>query len=369
MNILHVSAVMSWGGGEMHIENLCYELNKKDENINTIILCAKNSLFHERLKTSKLNFIATPLAFKMDVRYAFKIIKICKKQQIDIIHIHDPIVLALITIADKFYNLPPFIFSKKTSFPIKQKRLTLFKYNYSKIKKYLCVSDVTKGVLAKSIVDKHKLVTIYHGTNLDTKSSHTPFNIREKFQLDKSKKIVGIIGNHIDAKDLPTFINIVNQMVNDNNRKDIVFIQVGSFTELTEGLMTIVKDFNLEDNLKFLGYQPNASNFIPQFDVMLITSQSEGIPQAIYESFYHKVPVIATNVGGIPEIIDDGENGFLIPVKNHNLFSEKIEKLLIDRELSDKFIEISYSKLILNFTTQMMANKTLEQYKLIINGY
>ena len=369
MTILHVSAVMGWGGGEMHIENLCYELSKKEDNVNTIILCAKDSLFHERLKTSKLNFIATTLAFKMDVRYAFKIIDICKKQKIDIIHIHDPIVLALITIADKFYNLPPFVFSKKTSFPIKQKRLTLFKYNYSKIKKYLCVSDVTKEVLAKSIVDKHKLITVYHGTNLDTKSSQTPFNIKEKFQLDKSKKIIGLIGNHIDAKDLPTFINVVNQIVNENNRKDIVFIQIGSYSELTEGLMTLVKDFNIEDNLKFLGYQANASNFIPQFDILLITSQSEGIPQAIYESFYHKVPVIATNVGGIPEIIKDGENGFLIAVKNHRLFSERIEKLLMDRELSNKFIELSHRKLISNFTTEMMANKTLEQYKLIINGH
>jgi glycosyltransferase involved in cell wall biosynthesis len=304
----------------------------------------------------------------MDIRYSFKIISICKNQKIDIIHIHDPICLALITIADKFYNLPPFVFSKKTSFPIKDKKLTLYKYNYKKIKKYLCVSNFTKQITAKSIIAKEKLITIYHGTNLDAKSSETPFIIRDKFSISKDKKIVGIIGNHIEAKDLITFVKVVNEIIFVKKRKDIVFVQIGSFTKLTDSILKLVENYQLKNYIHFLNYQPKASNFIPQFDIMIMTSQSEGIPQAIYESFYHKVPVISTDVGGIPEIIVDGENGYLLSSGDYKSFSDRIETLLNDEEIARKFTALSYDKLISNYTTQSMALKTLEQYKLVING-
>ena len=117
-----------------------------------------------------------------------------------------------------------------------------------------------------------------------------------------------------------------------------------------------------------MGYTPYASNFIPQFDALLITSQSEGIPQVIFESFYHQKPVISTSVGGIPEIIQDGINGFLAPRHDFKTLAEKIIYLFDNKELIQNLTTISYKNLIENFTTQQMAQKTLEVYKTVSNG-
>ncbi|PKP16211.1 MAG: glycosyltransferase family 1 protein, partial [Bacteroidetes bacterium HGW-Bacteroidetes-23] len=223
MNILHVSAVKNWGGGEGQIESLCVELKEYYTEINSIILCVKNGLFHKKLSNSSLNFYTAPLKINLDIRFALKIGQLCKKHKIDIIHIHDPSAIALTIIADKFYNLPPFIFSKKTSFPIKKKKLTLYKYNYPKIKKLICVSNETKKIAAESIFDKKKLVTIYDGTSLEDKSSITPFLIREKYNLNNSIKVIGIIGNHIRAKHYETLIQVIDIIINKKNRKDFFF--------------------------------------------------------------------------------------------------------------------------------------------------
>ncbi len=127
-----------------------------------------------------------------------------------------------------------------------------------------------------------------------------------------------------------------------------------------------IKELNLEEYIIFLGYTPNASNYIPQFDAFLMTSQSEGVPGVIYESFYHKTPVVSTDVGGIPEIIEDDVNGLLAPKHSPELLSEKIIHLFENEKLIEQFISISFDKLMKNFLASTMAQKMLNEYTNVI---
>lgn len=368
MKILQLSAVKNWGGGENQIEALCTELKKSNPEVENIIFCVRNGKFHEKIKNKDLSLITAALSIKMDFRFVLKLISTCMKEKIDLIHIHDPSALTLAVMADKFYDLPPFIFSKKTSFPIKKRKQTRYKYNYQKIKKILCVSEETKKITAEGIKDHQKLETIYHGTRLDNKSDKTPFSLRQKLNIPAGKKIIGTIGNHIRAKHLETFIEVVNDIVNKEKRQDFFFVQIGGITKRTAALKERIAALNLQEHIAVLGFIPEASNFIPQFDISLITSQSEGVPGVIYESFYHEVPVVSTNVGGIPEIIEDGKNGLLANKHDHKKLSEHILYLTDNPQLISGFTQLSKNKLLENFTTDIMAQKTLSQYKQIING-
>ncbi|APY11955.1 glycosyl transferase family 1 [Seonamhaeicola sp. S2-3] len=368
MNILHLSAVSNWGGGENHIENLCTELAITNPEINNIVFCVKNGPFHERLKQTNIKHIASALSIKIDLRFAFNIGKACKTHQIDLIHIHDTTAIQLAIIADKIYNLPPFIFSKKTSFEIKQRKKTLYKYNYPKIKKILCVSEETMRISKKAITDHNKLITIYHGTNLKNKSSKTPFKLRDKYSIKNNTIIIGNIANHIRAKHLDTWVNVANRIINEEQKTNFFFVQIGTFTERTQPLLNRVKELNLNNHMIFLGYTSNASNFIPQFDISLMTSQSEGIPQFIYESMYHKVPVVSTNVGGIPEIITHQKNGLLAPMHDDKALSELILQLVDNPKMAENFINLSHKKVTENFSTSQMAQNTIKIYKHVLNN-
>ncbi len=365
INILHLSAVTNWGGGENHITSLCTELAEMNSMANNIILCARNGRFEKKLAATQLTYESAPLAFKMDIRYAFHIIKMVKKYRINIIHIHDPIALALVVIADKFYNLPQMVFSKKTSFPIKQRKSTLYKYNYPKIKKILCVSDETKRVAAQAITDIHKLITVYHGTQVPKVLSEAD-NLRIKLNIPTDKAIIGLIGNHIEAKDLNTFIETAHIIINQQRHLHFVFVQIGTFTELTPALLNKVKTLQLENHIHFTGHMDQASSYFPQFDLFLMTSQSEGIPQAIYESFYFKVPVVTTNVGGIPEIVEHNVTGLLSKAHDAVHLAKNIVYLFQDKQLQNQFTSTAYTKLINRFTTRNMAIQTLQVYKDIL---
>ncbi len=368
MKILHLSAVKKdWGGGENHIENLCRELQESHPEVQNFIFCVGDGKFHQRLQETTIPFVTAALGIKIDPRYVFKLISTCKKKKIDLIHIHDPTALTLAVIADKFADLPPFIFSKKTSFPIKQRKQTLFKYNYSKIRRILCVSEETKRIAAEGISDKTKLKTIYHGTNLTSKSDKTPFSLRKKLKISEEKKIVGNIANHIRAKNLETFVEMVNELVNIQQRTDLAFVQIGDFTDRTPALQQKLEDYQLEEHLFFLDFIPEASNFIPQFDILVMSSQSEGVPGVIYEAFYHGTPVVSTNVGGIPEIIAHNENGLLCPAHVPRELAKNVANLAENEDLCRKFAEIAKKRLLENYTTAKMAEATLKEYKKVLD--
>jgi L-malate glycosyltransferase len=367
IRLLHLSAARNWGGGENHIENLCTELNEIEPGIKNVILCVKDSSFHKKLKDLDLCVETAPMLIKMDLRYVSKILKLVKKHQVDLIHIHDSTALTLAVMATKLGDLPPFILSKKTSFPIKNRSRTLYKYNHPKIQSILCVSERTKKITSEHIENSSKLRTIYHGTSI-RKYSEDVSDLREKLNIPSEKIIVGTIANHIRAKNLKTWIELVDYIINTRNEKNFHFVQVGSFTNRSNKYFESVEALGLSEHISFLDFVPDASGLIPQFDISLLTSQSEGIPQFIYESFFHRVPVVSTNVGGIPEIIEDGKNGMLSNPFEARSLADKLIALSRDQALKEKFTELSYQKLEENFTTRKMAEQTLAEYKKVLYG-
>ncbi|MCH4823549.1 glycosyltransferase family 4 protein [Gramella lutea] len=363
LKILHLSAAKNWGGGENHLCNLCTDLKDAEH----YVLCLRNSEAHKRLPRLAIRTIISPLLVKFDLRYVWKIIRICKKEKIDLVHIHDTTALTLAVMATFLSKLPPFVLSKKTSFPIKKREQTLFKYNHPQIKKILCVSNFTKEVTANCIVERNKLSTVYHGTKI-TKKTGSAISLRERYNIPEEKILVGTIANHIRAKDLDTWIATIDYVVNRLGMKNFYFIEIGKITERTEDFNRQIREKNLQDYCMFTGFLTEASELISQFDISLMTSQSEGIPQFIYESFYNRVPVVSTNVGGIPEIITDGENGMLSNPFEASRLADKLIALSQDKVLQKKFTERSYKKLIENFTTTEMARQTLAEYKKVLYG-
>lgn len=368
MNILHLSAAKTWGGGEKHIENLCREMKVIAPEVRHSIFCSKDSDFIEAFRKQEVEVIPATLDFKMDPRYFLKLINICKNREIDILHIHDSTALTLAIMGSYFGNLPPFIFSKKTSFPIQSRRATRFKYNFHKIKKILCVSEATKAIAEENIIDKQKIICVYHGTSLKDKTTANSFCLKKHLNLREETLLIGNIANHIWPKSLRTFILVADELINKQKQKNLHFIQIGAFSKRTPQLFQKVKQLGLTSHVSFLNKIPEASGFIPQFEISLMTSEIEGIPQFIYESFYYKIPVVSTNVGGIPEVIQHEKNGFLAPAFDHKRLAENIKLLLNNKELKKKFTDISKEKLHSNFTSEKMAIQTLEEYKKVLNG-
>ena len=101
---------------------------------------------------------------------------------------------------------------------------------------------------------------------------------------------------------------------------------------------------------------------------LVVPSRMESIPQVIKEAFYLKIPIIATNVGGIPELITDNETGILIPPNEPKILESSINKLLVDNETSKKLADKGYEFVMNNLTWEILLPKYIKFYEDLLNS-
>ena len=149
----------------------------------------------------------------------------------------------------------------------------------------------------------------------------------------------------------------------EKNKNQIVYIGRDSF----EKGIDILKNIESKINGKVI-YCTNlpwkkTMSILQSSTILIVPSRMESIPQVIKEAFYLKIPVIATNVGGIPEIIENKKTGILIPPENSDKMIEEINNLLKNPLLIDKFTQNAFNFINENFTWDVLIDKYIELYE------
>lgn len=367
MKILHISGAKGWGGNEQQMMYCIPELEKL--GCENIVFGVRSSMLEKECLSKEIAFIeakGSKLNKLINYRYLKTLVKDISP---NIIHLHTSDSVTVYTISDLFFGLKTkTVFSKK-GMGVSGSFLSKLKYNYSGVDSIFCVSRSVERDFSKVLYNKNKYKTtvIHDCVSLNILNLKMGINLRDQFSVRKKDFFIGNIANHTGAKDLETFINVVDYLVNTLGRKAVTFVQIGEFTKLTNDLLKNVKEKKLDENIIFTGKIQNASSLNPQFDVFLMTSQREGGPTSVLEAMLIGVPVVSTNVGVVPEVIEDGINGFISPVREFQDLAKKIDILLSNKELREKFIGKSKSKIEEGFTATLVAKYTLAAYKKTIS--
>jgi len=366
MKILHVSGAGSWGGNEQQLVTIVPEMNKL--NVKNIVFCVKDSVLHKKCEELNIETIATKnnkLNKFENYRYLKQLVKTVKP---DLIHLHTSDSLTVFTISDLLFSLKvKAVFSKK-GMGSASSILSKFKYNYKNIAALACVSERVKRDFAKILtpVNQAKEVVVHDCVAFSILNEPPlPINLKEQYGL-AGKYIVGNIANHTMAKDLFTLVEVANHIVNTLGRKDVAFVQIGEHKKLTPDILALVKERNLDQYFTFTGKMSNAYNLNLQFDCFLMTSEREGGPTSVLEAMLMRTPVVSTNVGIVPEVIANGVNGFISDVKDHESLAVNVLTVLDNKELQDTFTDISYNTIAQNYTSEMIAKRTVALYQQIL---
>ncbi|PJA64521.1 MAG: hypothetical protein CO159_02625, partial [Candidatus Portnoybacteria bacterium CG_4_9_14_3_um_filter_40_10] len=161
---------------------------------------------------------------------------------------------------------------------------------------------------------------------------------------------------------LVTLIKAANLILNSEKLKEkkIIFAIIGSGPQ-EKSLKLQVKSLKLEDKILFLDALPEAHKYLKAFDVFTQPSIKEGLPYAILQAMAAGIPIVASNVGGIPEMITDNFNGFLIKPRDSEALAERILQILENSNLAQQFSQNSLEK-IKDFSLGKMIRQTQEQY-------
>ncbi len=380
-HLAHLSTPKNWRGGEQQIAYLATQIdkNQKDNQINkqTILTPKSSSLsnfitnYNQKNTNSFLK--VESLKGKSKFGQARFLANFCKKNKINIIHLHDAHAHTVAILSVVFFqNKVQLILSRRVDFPVKNNFLSKYKYNHSSIKKIICVSNKIKEITAPSIKDKSKLITVHSGIDLNKfeNTDQKTSTLKQEYQLEKDTILIGNVAAIAPHKDYITFLETAKLLIPklENDNKKVCFFLIGK----EDGSQNEVENwFGQNEKIRkyfiLTGFRNDIPIILKELDVFLFTSQTEGLGTSILDAFASKVVVVATAAGGIPESVIDNKTGLLSKIKDSISLAQNVEKVLKNEELRGKLIR-NASLHLQNFTKENTAKKTLEIYKSVLNS-
>ena len=362
MKILHLSSESTWRGGEQQIIYLVEETRKL--GVDAIVGCREGSVVETYCRAHDLPFVSLPFKSAYHIPTARRIIKYCKKEGIELVQTHTSKSHTMAVIAGLLGLHIPQILTRRVDFPIKNNWFSRFKYNYSKIKRVICISETIHQMTAIDIRDKSKLITIHSGVDMDKFSPFFDSDwLRNEYDLDANTVVVGNTSAISDQKDYFTFVKVAERLI--EQRKNVHFFIVGD-GPTRPVIEQFVQEKGLEDHITFTGFVDNINEVLPSLDIFLFTSKTEGLGTSVLDAMAAHVPIVATAAGGVSEMVEHEKNGLLYQVGDVEGITEGVERFLGNKELAITLAEEA-QKTVKNFSKEKTAKRTLEVYEEILH--
>lgn len=362
MKVLHLSSEKSWRGGEQQIAYLIEELS--EVGVENIVACRPDSAFEDYCKQNSIPHISTGFTSSFNFRTALAIKQYCLEQQPDLMHLHSSKSHSLAVLSGWLGNPTPMILSRRVDFHLKTNWLSQKKYNYQGIRRIICVSDAIKEIVQSDIKQPEKAVTVHSGIDL-AKFSATAAEglLRRQYSVPANYWLVGNTAAIAPHKDYYTFVDTVALLEKKHFPAFYFIIGTGP---LEKEIKEYVISRGLEKKIIFTGFLKNIPAVLPELNLFLMTSKTEGLGTSLLDAFASRVPVVATAAGGVPEIVLHEKTGLLATVGKPSDIADEVQRLYDSPALQDQ-LKTGASELVQKFSKQETARKTLAIYREVLN--
>ncbi|SYZ73063.1 putative Glycosyl transferase group 1 [Candidatus Zixiibacteriota bacterium] len=198
----------------------------------------------------------------------------------------------------------------------------------------VAVSNAQKDKLTALSIPTEEITVAHNAIDIESLKNVVTVDLKKRFNFPEEAVVIVAGGRFSREKGQVYLIKAAEQTLKKNDR--LRFLLFGDGPDWTKVKNIIVQE-HLEDKIICPGFEKNLLGCIKAADILVNPSLSEGLPNIVLESMALEVPVIATAVGGVPELIKDGFNGLLVPKADARSLSEAIIKLARDRELRRKY--------------------------------
>lgn len=362
--ILQIITLSEWGGAQRVCFDLAINLNK--EKFQVEVACKSKGILIKKLKEKKIKVYEVPyfqreISLINDIKTFFSLYRIIKKGHYSIVHCHSTKAGILGRIAAKlagvkkiYFTVHGWGFYNQEEYDWAQKLLIFLERIAAKCStKIICVSenDKKEGIKRK-IAKEDKFLVIKNGIRWEIKGSRE--GARKKLKIRENELIFGMVGRFAYPKNPILFLKAAKEMIKNYSRTKFTLIGGGP---LLKECQNFVKENKLENNIFLLGKKiPEETwEILLGFDIFVLASKFEGLPLTIIEAMFTGLPVIATNVGGVNELVKNNKNGFLI---KPNSIKELIQKMIY-------FIEHSIERKKMGGNGQKIAKENFTLDKMV----
>jgi L-malate glycosyltransferase len=355
---LHIDTARTWRGGQSQV--LITLMGLRALGHRTLLVAHSEGELRQRAKEG-LDLVALAPKTEMDLTAAWRLSRIIKQLKPDIVHAHDPHGVAMAGLALSMSTQlvkPPLVAARRVDFHLRGSSLSRWKYR--QVDCFLCASEAIRQMLIGDGVPAARAVTVHEGIDLDRVDSAPPANLHQDLWLPHQAPIVGNVAAlvaHKGQRHLIEAARLVRPQVPDAR-----FVIAGE-GELRPALERQIKDHHLEKHVLLAGFRPDVLSVHKAFDIFVMSSVTEGLGTSLLDAMAAGKPVVATRAGGIPEVVIDGETGFLVPPRDHDAMAGAIVKLLKDDALRHRMGKAGRARVQTAFSAERMVQETLRVYE------
>lgn len=358
INVLYIIWSLGLGGAERVVINLAKGLDKT--RFNPTVCCLNEAgEFAAELEHLGIKVVALHKKSKADITVIRKLIAVIKEYNIQIVHTHLWGANFWGRIAAKVAGVPVIIATEHNVDIWKSNLNFALDRMLSHISdKIITVSRTVKEFYIKHGIPAGKIEVIYNGIDTDARSSM--LDARKEFGLAEGESLLAIIGRIVEQKGHRYLFEALERL---NGQHKVKLLVVGDGPLLNNLKVTAQQNPQLREKVIFTGLRKDVRNLIEAVDILLMPSLREGLPMVALEAMAAGKPVIATNVGGTPELIKDGDNGILIEPRDSRQLAEAIKKLLVNTPLSESLGRRGQESVLNRFSIKDMVKNTGNLYE------
>lgn len=352
IKILEVIGDSSLAGAPRHLLSVVENLSLDKFEIHAV--CPPGPLAGEIRKLRRhVDLEVVPMRQRLDFKAIADIRKVIKQVRPDVIHVHGTRAGVLGRIAAIGFNLPVIytehLWTKQ--YKLQNRFLNLIHYfaNWALdifTTLNIAVSGAVKDFMVTSNISHlDKVKVIYNGIE-DTHHQAHIFRHETEFLL-------ATVGTLNQQKGMQYLIRAIPQIIKEFPGVQLEIIGDGPYKRI---LQNEVRKLKLKSFVKFIGFVPDVSQYLTRFDLYVQPSISESFGLAIVQAMSVGLPVVATNAGGIPEVVTEGKSGFLVESADPKALADRILELLRHPSLAKKMGEMGKREAKMKFNIKDMIN-------------
>lgn len=354
---LHIDTARTWRGGQNQV--LLTVNGMRAQGHRAALVAHPDGELRMRAAEG-LELIPIAPRTEMDLSAAWRLSRVLKRLTPDIIHAHDPHGIAMAALALSLgapRPAPALVASRRVDFHLKTNSFSRWKYR--QVDCFIAASEAIRRMLVDDGVTADRTVTVHEGIDVDHVIAAPLVNVHEAFWLPHDAPVVGNVAALVPHKGQRHLIEAVHLVVREIPDARCVILGEG---ELREPLERQVRDYHLEKHVLLAGFRTDVLGCMKAFDLFVMSSVTEGLGTSVLDAMACGRAVVATRAGGIPEMVEDGVNGLLVPVRDHAAMADAIVRLLKDAPLRKRLGEAGLARVRARFTVERMVAETVSVY-------
>lgn len=365
MKVLHYNTAKGWRGGEQQVLNLMVGL--KEYPVIQFAAGQPGEPFVKAADAYADHVLPIKTRGELNLWAAVKMASFVRKYKIDIIHAHTANALSVALQARWFYPKVRVIAHRRVDFKIKNNFFSLYKYKTKRLNYIVAISKCIQNILIDQGIPKNKIVHIYSTVDpnrFQNVNRKIVDEIKTSFHISEDTFVLGNVAALSGHKDHKTLLQALPFLIEKGVKFQLFVLGEGSERAAIESL---IESLNLSEYVHLMGFRDDVQNYLALFDLVVHSSNEEGLGTSIIDALAFGVPVLACAAGGIPEILGDDEFGMLTPVEDPKILAEKMLLFIEQPELLEKFKKAGKER-AKAFSIPVMAKGMFDLYKTCMNS-